>query len=65
MASDGPGVHAVYTYTLADEGESTRVRLLADVTARGAMRIVAPLIRSAIAKADGGQLTALAAVLAR
>ena len=65
MASDGPGVHAVYTYTLSDEGEATRVRLVADVAARGPMKGFAPLIRSAIAKADTPQLTAFAAMLAR
>lgn len=63
LASDGPGVRALYTYTLSDEGDGTRVRLVADVAARGAMKLFAPLIRSAIAKADGGQLAAFAAML--
>lgn len=65
LASDGPGVHAVYTYTLEDSGDGTLVRLVADVETRGAMKLLGPTIRSSIAKADGGQLEALAGMLNR
>jgi carbon monoxide dehydrogenase subunit G len=63
LASDGPGVHAVYTYTLQDAADGTEVRLVADVETRGAMKLLGPTIRSSIAKADGGQLEALARVV--
>lgn len=65
LASDGPGVHAVYTYTLEDSGDGTLVRLVADVETRGAMKMLGPTIRSSIAKADGGQLEALAKMVSR
>ena len=65
LASDGPGVHAVYTYTLEDDADGTLVRLVADVETRGAMKMLGPTIRSSIAKADGGQLEALARMLQR
>jgi carbon monoxide dehydrogenase subunit G len=53
----GP-VTADYVYSVdpvADE--ASRVTLAADVTTSGGMRVLAPLIRSAIAKADRGQLS--------
>jgi len=65
LASEGPGVHAVYTYTLEDAVGGTDVRLVADVETRGAMKMLGPTIRSSIAKADGGQLEALAAMVSR
>ena len=65
LAGDGPGVHAVYTYTLEDQGDGTSVRLVADVETRGAMKLLGPTIRSSIAKADGGQLEALARMVSR
>jgi uncharacterized protein YndB with AHSA1/START domain len=65
LASAGPGVHAVYTYTLEDAVGGTDVRLVADVETRGAMKMLGPTIRSSIAKADGGQLEALAAMVSR
>lgn len=65
LASDGPGVHAVYTYTLEDADEGTLVRLVADVETRGPMKLLGPTIRSSIAKADGGQLEALALMVGR
>lgn len=65
LASDGPGVHAVYTYTLRDAADGTDVRLVADVETRGAMKMLGPTIRSSIAKADGGQLDALAKLVSR
>ena len=41
------------------------MRLVADVETRGAMKLLGPTIRSSIAKAaDGGQLEALARVVA-
>ncbi|CAM3512376.1 SRPBCC family protein [Occultella aeris] len=63
LASDGPGVHAVYTYTLTDVDGGTEVRLVADVGTSGPMRLLGPVIRGSIAKADGGQLVALARLL--
>ncbi|TDE98941.1 hypothetical protein EXU48_01730 [Occultella glacieicola] len=63
LASDGPGVHAVYTYTLTDRDGGTEVHLVADVTARGPMKAFGPVIRRSIANADGGQLEALAHLL--
>lgn len=63
LASDGPGVHAVYTYTLEEVDGGTRVHLVADVEARGPMKLLGPTIRSSIAKADGGQLDALARMM--
>jgi carbon monoxide dehydrogenase subunit G len=65
LASEGPGVHAVYTYTLEDAADGTDVRLVADVETRGAMKMLGPTIRSSIAKADGGQLEALAKIVSR
>jgi uncharacterized protein YndB with AHSA1/START domain len=65
LASAGPGVHAVYTYTLEDAVGGTDVRLVADVETRGAMKMLGPTIRSSIAKADGAQLEALAAMVSR
>jgi carbon monoxide dehydrogenase subunit G len=65
LASDGPGVHAVYTYTLEDASDGTLVRLVADVETRGPMKLLGPTIRSSIAKADGGQLEALARMVSR
>ncbi len=50
-------VTADYVYSVdpvADE--ASRVTLTADVTTSGGMKVLAPLIRSAIAKADRGQL---------
>ena len=53
------GVRASYRYTLEPAGDATRVALVVDVETSGAMKLLGPVIRSAIAKADGGQLAQL------
>ena len=58
----GP-VTATYTYWCDPDGTGTRVRLSADCAMRGWMRVVAPLLRRAIASRDAGQLLALKRVL--
>ena len=55
------GVVADYRYACADNGAGTRVSLVADVRMSGPVRLLGPVIRSAIRRADGGQLTAFAA----
>ena len=57
-STQGP-VTAHYTYTLAGEHSGTSVLLTADVLIRGALRVLAPVIRSSIAKEDGNQLELL------
>jgi uncharacterized protein YndB with AHSA1/START domain len=57
------GVTADYRYTLEPDGDGTRLTLVADVTTRGPWRLLAPVIRTAIRRADAGQLDALAAAL--
>ena len=61
LHSEHGGVSADYEYSLEDLGGSaTRVTLTADCHMRGSpWRILAPLIRMAIRKSDGGQLEAL------
>lgn len=65
LTSEQPGVRADYRYTLAasGSGSGTEVALDADVETRGAMKLLGPVIRGAIAKEDGGQLDRLAAIL--
>jgi uncharacterized protein YndB with AHSA1/START domain len=63
LTSEQPGVRADYRYTLVPEGSGTAVALEADVEIRGALRLLGPVIRGAIAKEDGGQLDRLAATL--
>ena len=55
------GVTADYVYACAPHGEGTRVSLVADYRMTGPMRLLGPVIRSAVRKADGGQLDAFAA----
>ncbi len=55
------GVTADYVYACAQHGEGTRVSLVADCRMTGPMRLLGPVIRSAVRRADGGQLDALAA----
>ena len=63
LTSEQPGVTAHYRYTLEPEGSGTAIALEADVVTSGVMRLLGPVIRSAIAKADRVQLDRLAAVL--
>jgi carbon monoxide dehydrogenase subunit G len=59
------GVTADYVYTCSAYGDGTRVRLLADCSMTGPVRLLSPLIRSAIRRADSGQLHAFAATFTR
>jgi carbon monoxide dehydrogenase subunit G len=54
-------VVADYTYECAAHGRGTRVRLVADCSTTGPTRLLGPVIRYAIRRADGGQLAAFAA----
>ena len=55
------GVTADYVYACAQHGDGTRVSLVADYRITGPMRLLGPAIRSAVRRADGGQLDAFAA----
>lgn len=55
------GVTADYVYTCAADGAGTRVSLVADCRMTGPVRLLGPLIRSAIRRADSHQLDAFAA----
>jgi carbon monoxide dehydrogenase subunit G len=55
------GVTADYVYTCAPNGDGTQVRLVADCRLTGPVRLFSPMIRSAIRRADSGQLDAFAA----
>jgi carbon monoxide dehydrogenase subunit G len=59
------GVTADYAYACARHGDGTRVSLVADCRTTGPMRLLAPVIRSAIRRADSGQLDAFAATFRR
>jgi uncharacterized protein YndB with AHSA1/START domain len=61
LHSEQGGVSADYEYTLEEVGGSTtRVTLTADCHVRSLpCRVLAPLIRMAMRKSDGGQLEAL------
>ena len=63
LTSEQPGVRADYTYTVIAEGAGAAIELEADVVTSGAMKLLGPVIRSAIAKADSVQLGRLAALL--
>jgi len=56
-----PGVTADYVYECEPEGGGTRVSLVAGCRMTGPVKLLGPVIRSAIRKADGGQLDAFAA----
>lgn len=64
LTSEQGPVSAHYRYTLAPDGAGTRVRLEADVVVRGILKVLAPTIRTSIAKEDGQQLPRLKALLA-
>jgi uncharacterized protein YndB with AHSA1/START domain len=53
------GVRGTYTYTFAPEGQATRVRMVADVKARGVMKLMLPLFVGMMRKQDGPQLERL------
>lgn len=55
------GVTADYRYECAAGGGGTHVGLVADCTMTGPVKLLGPLIRYAIRRADGGQLDAFAA----
>lgn len=61
-STQGP-VTADYTYRLEPDGGTTRVHLVATVTITGPMRLLGGVIRSVIARADGGQLERLTEVV--
>jgi len=61
LRSTQGGVTADYVYACAPDGSGTRVSLVADCEMTGPVRLLGPVIRSAIRKADGGQLDAFAA----
>lgn len=63
LTSEQPGVRADYRYALAPDGSGTSVSLAADIETRGAMRMLGPVIRGAIAREDGAQLERLVALL--
>lgn len=50
------GVRADYAYTCEPSGTGTRVSLHADCVTSGAWKLVGPMIRAAIRRADSGQL---------
>ena len=54
----GP-VSATYTYTCTPDGRGTCLRLVADCRIRGPLKLLGPLLRTAIRRTDGGQLRAL------
>lgn len=61
LRSTQGGVTADYVYTCASDGGGTKVSLTADCVITGPVRLLSPVIRSAIRRADGGQLDAFAA----
>jgi carbon monoxide dehydrogenase subunit G len=61
LTSSQGGVVVDYVYTCAPHGNGTRVRLVADCRMTGPVRLLGPVIRYAIRRADRGQLAAFAA----
>jgi len=55
------GVTADYVYRCMPNSDGTRVSLVADCRMTGPVRLLSPMIRSAIRRADSGQLNAFAA----
>jgi carbon monoxide dehydrogenase subunit G len=55
------GVTADYVYTCARHADGTHVTLVADCRIAGPVLLLGPVIRSAIRRADSGQLNAFAA----
>jgi carbon monoxide dehydrogenase subunit G len=54
------GVTADYTYTVAPAGAGTRVGLVAATRMTGPVRLLGPVVRAAIRRADRGQVAAFA-----
>ena len=54
-------LNADFVYTRTPYGDGTRVSLVADCRMTGPVRLLSPMIRSAIRRADSGQLDAFAA----
>jgi uncharacterized protein YndB with AHSA1/START domain len=54
------GVTADYAYTCTPDGHGTRLELVATCRITGATRLLGPVIRSAIRRADSGQPAAFA-----
>ncbi len=65
LRSTQGGVTADYVYECVPDGRGTRVSLVADCSITGVMRLLGPVIRFAIRRADSGQLDAFAATFAR
>jgi hypothetical protein len=61
LRSQQGGVVADYVYACAPDGAGTRVSLVADCRMAGPVRLLGPVIRYAIRRADGDQLAAFAA----
>lgn len=64
-STQGP-LTATYTYGIEPagvDGGTTRVTLDADCVAKGLAKVFAPLLRTMIRRADGGQLSRLKAVV--
>jgi carbon monoxide dehydrogenase subunit G len=59
MSSTVPGVAADYLYTLSESAGGTAISLDAQVTTHGPMKALGKVIRGAIAKEDGVQLSRL------
>ena len=55
------GVTADYVYACVQHDKGTRVSLVAECSITGPVRLLGPVIRYAIRRADGGQLDAFAA----
>lgn len=61
-STQGP-ITATYEYRLRPEGAVTLARLRADCVAKGPARLIAPLLRPLIRRADQGQLERLKAAI--
>ena len=58
------GVTADYTYECVTHDQSTHLDLVADCSMSGPLRLLGPVMRYAIRRADSGQLAAFAATFA-
>lgn len=61
-SSQGP-ITATYEYSLRSEGAAAVAKLRADCVAKGPARLIAPLLRPLIRRADQGQLERLKAAI--
>ena len=64
LRSSQGGVTADYVYECVTQGRGTRVSLVADCSMTGPVRLLGPVIRYAIRRADARQLDAFAATFA-